>query len=274
MIEEKKNNVLKYVISINETKSKFYNIFYENVFNYLFLDSYIEILFYQEPNIKNKIIELANEEASKYPKDATIGDIKDIDNVVPSLLLRVLLGKFEYITPENFKKHNDRNFIQFFYTEFELYLFKCLKYIYTKRPQIIGNKQVSLKLLLEHEYHLETIIQAKIENVIEQNLREKFDKFFEYIQEHLDIEHKLTSEDINELIRFKQLRNIYAHGDGTITQIYIDKIPETNYKLGERLEITQEIKFKSYHIIIKTINAFDKAFIEKYPEIISNNNKT
>lgn len=269
---KKEDMISKYFITINETKSKFYNIFYENIFNYLILQAYIEILFHQELNIIDEILELVNKKASTFPKDAPIKDIND--PLIPNLLGRLLLRKFEYITPENFRKHNYINLIQFFYTEFELYLFKCLKYIYTQRPQIIGKKQVMLNLLLEHNFHLETIIQAKIEKVIEQQLRENYNQFFRYIQENLGIEHNLISEDINRLIEFQQLRNIYAHGDGTITQIYLDKFPESNFKLGERLEISYEIILKSFYIVIKIINTFDNAFIDKYPEIISNKNKS
>jgi len=255
------------MISINETKSKFYTIFYENISTYTIMQSYIELLFYQEPNFTEKILDLINESISKYPKTTKIKDIMD-DVYLPSLFGRITLRGFGKISHENFQNYNNRNFIQFFYTEFEYYLFKCLKYIYMKKPEILSDKQVKIKLILESGLNLDTIIQAKIDLVIEQQLHENFSKFFDYIHKQLGLECNLNNDEIKGLIEFRQLRNLYAHGDGTITQMYLDKVSKSNLKLGKKVNLTRNTLNRFIILVISVLNNFDKSFINKYPEII------
>ena len=112
-----------------------------------------------------------------------------------------------------------------------------------------------LKLLLKHQLNLNTIIQAKIDKIIEQKLRENYSIFFrKSIHEQLGLKHSLTENEINSLIEFKLLRDLYAHGDGTVTQIYLDKVPNSKVNLGDKLNLTLELIIESYTTVIKILN--------------------
>ena len=273
-MKEKKENSLQEMIdteiSVNETQSKFYKIFYDNIYTYVIMNTYLELLFTQESEVKQTILDLVKKRVLTYPKNIKIKDIKD-DKNIPSLMIRLLLGSIKEINIETLKHYNFRNMIQYLYTEFEFYLFKCLKYIYTqKRMDIIEEKQVKIKLLLKHQLNLNTIIQAKIDKIIEQKLRENYSIFFrKSIHEQLGLKHSLTENEINSLIEFKLLRDLYAHGDGTVTQIYLDKVPNSKVNLGDKLNLTLELIIESYTTVIKILNKFDSALIEVYPDLIS-----
>jgi len=83
-------------------------------------------------------------------------------------------------------------------------------------------------------------------------------------------------KDLIKLLNFfKQVRNIYAHGDGTITRIFMNKIKNyipknkmENYKLGNKFIIEDQFLRDVDYIFMEITAKFDKCFIKNYPDLI------
>jgi len=114
---------------INEIKSQFYETFTNNLLTYLFMHEYLGILYYQEDNFREFSLNLIRNAYEKYQKlGINIDDILEQGNLL-TLLGRIALRNFEIIDFNNFLKYQNRNFLQFFYTEIEHYLFKAFFYV-------------------------------------------------------------------------------------------------------------------------------------------------
>lgn len=73
---------------------------------------------------------------------------------------------------------------------------------------------------------------------------------------------------------FKQIRNLYSHGDGKVNRIFINKIRKIpfeteGYKLGKKIVLTDEDISDFNFILITALGRFDNAFVKSYPEIIA-----
>ena len=89
----------------------------------------------------------------------------------------------------------------------------------------------------------------------------------------MGIKHSIPKEALDILNFFKQVRNLYTHGEGTINQIFLKKNKLSNkgqkkYLLGEKFQLTDEF-LKDLEFVIKTIiNRFDSRIIRIYPDLI------
>ncbi len=197
----------------------------------------------------------------------------------------------ENLTLNKFFELENRFTLIYLFTELDNYLFKCFKYTLIKRPDILNNTKVSLKELKEANGNIKKIINFKaeieamskfdldlfIDEIIEKKIHNKFYKdfteVFHYAEKILGIKFSIPKDAIKLLNFFKQVRNLYTHGDGTINQIFLKRINQVNkkeqkYKLGEKLQLTDQI-IKDLIIIIRfIITQFDSIIIKTFPELV------
>ncbi len=64
----------------------------------------------------------------------------------------------------------------------------------------------------------------------------------------------------------KQIRNIFTHGDGTITRRYLSKVFPSDYKLGEKFRLSLEMLDYYQGLALEVLKKFDKALIDKNPD--------
>lgn len=201
-------------------------------------------------------------------------------------LINKFINKF---TLENFIEYENRYTLLYLFTEFENYFFKCFKYILTQRPEIINETKVSIKELKEANGNIVKIIQSKaeleayskfdhelfIENLIEKKIHNKFyntyTEIFNYADKVLGIKHSIPKTLIDVLDFFKQIRNLYTHGDGIINQIFLKRIkqkkPET-YKIGDKFPLTNKFLGDLGYVLDSTITIFDRSIVEQFPELL------
>lgn len=252
---------------INEIKSQFYETFNENLLTYLYMHEYLGILYRQEDNFHDFSLRLIENEYRKYQESGI-----NIDNILghtylPTLLGRIVLRNFEKIDFNNFIKYQNRNFLQFFYTEIEHYFFKSFFYAFNKYPKCLNNKMIKFELILKNKNNIDNVIRGKIEKEVEQILRLSFIEIFRDINKKFGINPNIPKKEFKGLTKLRQIRNLYAHGDGTITQAYLDKVSDSKLKLGEIKEIDLKEIYDLSQTVFTVLNKFDEKLISKFPEL-------
>ena len=166
---------------------------------------------------------------------------------------------YEKMNYEQFYEIENANTLILLFSEFENYLFKCFKFIILKNPSIVGKQTITIKELIEKQGDISLIIEEiaeesalkkfnldiLLDDIIEKKIHNKFykgyEEVFHYAEKILGVKYNISKDLIKLLNFFKQVRNIYAHGDGTITRIFMSKIKNyiskstmENYKLGNK----------------------------------------
>ncbi|WP_422092131.1 hypothetical protein [Tenacibaculum ovolyticum] len=92
-------------------------------------------------------------------------------------------------------------------------------------------------------------IDKKLENFDKKSLSNKLISLRSYYR--IDVESKLDENSVNDLIEFRETRNLYVHNGGLINEKYKKNIFNSKLKLGECREINQEDIDKATGIISK-----------------------
>ncbi len=192
---------------------------------------------------------------------------------------------------ENFIEFENRNALIYYFSELDIYLFKCFKFLLNKNPDILNDTTVSLKELRNVSGNINRVIDDKaeekamskfdlnlfIDEVIEKKIHNKFyrdyTEIFHFAERILGVKHSIHEDLINLLNFFKQIRNLYTHGDGTINQIFLKRIEplgikKEKYRKGEKVQLTDELVEDLQNIIGSTIIQFDKSLTVLYPELL------
>lgn len=181
--------------------------------------------------------------------------------------LEAIYDAMKGINYETLLKFENRFFLLLLYSEMEQYLFKSFKYILMKYPSILKEKSISLDKLLDNNQTKNSIIEEKIEKELHDLLYNNFFEIFKYASKVLKINHQIENNDINKLNEFRQVRNLYAHGDGKINTLFLSKVRDSNFKLGEEFIINTDQLQIYLDLIFKILIKFDKFFIKKFPEL-------
>lgn len=255
--------------------SSFLKGFYENIrlFNklYYFKKWRLKDQMKQDNRLFNRILkymgkdydqEIENE-GSRLKK----GDLIEIEFTDDDL--KAIYDSMEGINYENLLKFENRYFLLLIYSEMEQYLFKSFKYVLTIYPAILKEKSIPLNKLLDNNQTINSIIEEKIEKELHDLLYNNFFEVFRYASIVLKIIHQIGKDDIKKLNEFRQVRNLYTHGDGKINTLFLSKVRDSNFKLGEEMIINTDQLQIYLDLIFKILIKFDKIFIKKFPELIT-----
>ncbi len=201
-----------------------------------------------------------------------------------------IYNKLDY---KQFFEIENANTLILLFSEFENYFFKCFKYILLKRPSILADQTITIKELIERQGDINLILEEiaeenalrkfnidiLLDDIIEKKIHDKFYKnykeVFSYAKNKLSIKHNISEDLIKLLNFFKQMRNIYAHGDGTITRIFKSKIKlfiskenMNNFQLGNKLIIKDHVLENVELLITLIIAEFDNALLKLYPGLL------
>jgi abortive infection bacteriophage resistance protein len=78
------------------------------------------------------------------------------------------------------------------------------------------DKKITIGDLIKYDYDAERVIEFKVENVVEKLLRAPIKSVLEDIEKDYNIKHNLSKEELQNLNRFSEIRNLYAHRRGII----------------------------------------------------------
>ena len=192
---------------------------------------------------------------------------------------------------ENFIEFENRYALIYYFSELDIYLFRCFKFLLNKNPDILNDTTVSLKELRSVSGNINRVIEDKaeekamskfdlnlfIDEVIEKKIHNKFyedyTEIFHFAEKILGLKHSIKEDFINLLNFFKQIRNLYTHGDGTINQIFLKRtehlgIKKEKYRKGEKVQLTDELVEDLQNIISSIIIQFDNSLTVLYPELL------
>ena len=226
--------------------SSFLKGFYENIrlFNklYYFKKWKLKGHMKQFKRLFNKILKYMGKDYDREidNEDSRLekGDLLEIELTYDDL--KAIYDSMEGINYENLLKFENRYFLLLIYSEMEQYLFKSFKYVLMKYPTILKEKSILLDKLLDNNQTINSIIEEKIEKELHDLFYNNFFEVFRYASTVLKINHQIGKDDIKKLNEFKQVRNLYTHGDGKINTLFLSKVRDSNFKLGEEMIVNTD----------------------------------
>ncbi len=171
-------------------------------------------------------------------------------------------------SPKRFKNSLESHHLLYLFSQLQLFLFKTINYIILKRPNIISEKKISIKFVLDNKYNWNVILEKKIEKVILNLFFKEWKEIFDYLFDPLGLQHGITNQEMVELEEFSLLRNLYAHGDGTVTYIYLQKSKRSDIKYGDKIDFDEKYLEESQRLIFKVLQKIDQKLIISCPELI------
>ena len=204
-----------------------------------------------------------------------ISDIK-ADSALKEFLDEMLQIFIPEISYEKVKDIENRSFILLLFSEFENYIFKCFKSIYFSHLYLLKEKNIPLSLILEKNNAELENVNGKVlfleilNNIVELQIRDSFyqsyEDIFKIANKKLGIKHNISKDSIDILSGYKLIRNLYAHGDGTVNQIFLEQIKRydlglSSLTIGKKLELDSLLLLRILTIIFKICKEFDKAYL-------------
>ena len=240
----------------------------QNVANHFILKGFEKQCAVVEEKIK-EAIESGKEEIKDFTVEMREGEPPTFISS-PSITIEEAKNMLEFLRPLNYEiflKFMNEADLFFVYTELERYLFKSLKYILLKHPNKLKDKMIPLEWILPNDFSKEIIIEKKAEKIIHDLFFKEFGKIFEDIRKFFGIKHCISENEIDTLNEFRQLRNIYIHGDGRVNSTYLSKVKNSILSIGDVLPLNMDI-IKSYtRKIIDILINFDEALLKQFPEL-------
>lgn len=189
---------------------------------------------------------------------------------------------FNNLTYDNLMEIERINYLKCLFTEFESYIFNSFKHIMMKYPEVLKKKSILLDdLEILKDLNKELILEIIAEKTLHDLLYKDFKEILNFADKPLGLKVKITNQIISRFNAYKQIRNLYTHGDGEVNMLYIKKVKK--YKLrdnifnpkalsiGMRINITIEMIKEIEKLIMIISTELDKVLIKSCPELISDN---
>lgn len=203
------------------------------------------------------------------------------DNIAKEMLkdMENTLNLIKGINFERMKEFLNRSKMIYIFTEFENYLFKCIKFILLKYPEILDEKSIKLKeiRLIQNNGNLGLVKEIIAENTIRNLFYKNYYEIFKYLKDPLGLELDFSQKVINKLIGYKEIRNLLTHADGIINLLFQNRIFNRNLsvedlnlnslKLGEKIIIDHLLFSDFLNILFDIMIEIDIIMVKKFPEL-------
>ena len=277
----------------NIERSDFLNIFFENLlsFELFYLIKFEELKkplkqLQSEAKAFTEIMktipikEVVKQSLQKSRSEDEAQTISEIFELFSSQLISFMPKK---ITFEDLRNIENRSYLLFLFSEFENYIFKCIKYKIKEYPEIISDLSVDLKtvlkkskeiindeLILKGDSKNSLLVEQIIDELSDKKIRnlafEKYSEVFKFV-EKIGINHHIPKNKIEKIEDYRYIRNLFAHSDGTINQIFLNQVKGlqmkiTNQDIGKKFELSRKLLDEIRDLIILTCIEFDNAFFK------------
>jgi len=203
------------------------------------------------------------------------------DNIAKEMLkdMENTLNLVKDINFERMKEFLNRSKMIYIFTEFENYLFKCIKFVLLKYPEILDEKSIKLKeiRLILNNGNLGLAKEIIAENTIRNLFYKNYYEIFKYLKDPLGLELDFSEKVINKLIGYKEIRNLLTHADGIINLLFQNRIFNRNLsvedlnlnslKLGEKIIIDHLLISDFLNILFDIMIKIDIIMVKKFPEL-------
>ena len=242
--------------------------------------------------LKNGNLEYYMKKSKARKKGIEINDIKldeierlisdpNKDSVTNELLkdIEKTLFLVKDINYENMKQFLLKSNLIHIFTEFENYLFNCMRFVLLKHPEILDDKAIKLKeiKLIKDVKNISLFNEIVAENTINNLFYENYYKIFKYFKKPLGLELNFGQSIINKLNGYKEIRNLLTHGDGTITLLFQKRIFNWNLnkediclnslKLGDKIIINEILISDLLNVLFDVMIEIDILTTQKFPEL-------
>jgi len=216
-------------------------------------------------------------------------EIKNLEDMVSlfEIIERILPKKpfsdifnycFENLTYEAILNFEIHTFLSTLFTEFENYLFQIFKFLILKKPKILDNKKVSMEeLSLLSDLNKELINEMVAEKTLHDLFYYGYESTINYIKKNFNLNLNIPEKDLYLLMIYKQIRNIYAHRDGTANLLFLKKIKRygrlinfheyDDVQIGEKIKITEKSIKDLIQLARSICEIIDMAVLKRYPEL-------
>jgi len=168
------------------------------------------------------------------------------------------------LTPEFYAEFILKTQLFLLISDFENYLFQSVKFIFTSYPKMLARKKVNIPFSQLFEKSSKDLIEEKIEKTIQDNLR----SYFEFIKflDSFDIHPRVTKDEIKRANEILQVRNLYAHNNGIVNSIFLNKFGDTPFSIGEKYPLLHKTIGHSIIFLEELVKRIDVAFIDQFKE--------
>lgn len=203
-------------------------------------------------------------------------------NLMDDHLKDIVDHHFKNLNFENLLEFENVNFLNYIFTEFENYLFKSFKFVLMKRPEIINKKSIKLSELkmIHKNLNIELINEIIVENTLHDLFYKNYEEVFKKANDPIGLDIKIEEKDISILNGFKQIRNLYIHGDGNINLLFMKKIQRykitfedltlPDLSIGEEIKVDMKLIKKLEKLTFKIVGIIDDSLKSKYPDLLEN----
>jgi hypothetical protein len=139
---------------------------------------------------------------------------------------------------------------------FDAYFAEIIRYFIGLHPEKYGNKQVSLKDIFKKK-NLEEIVDQVLDDEIVDIMRGSHTNQVAFVEEYLNIKIIEHYERWPNFVEIFERRNLVAHGNLIVNQIYIDRCLEAKYRLngnvktGSILTLTARYLSRSVSVLME-----------------------
>lgn len=171
---------------------------------------------------------------------------------------RELLGRSQLFVTEYLISSTFQHFVAIF----EDYFFGLVRHWLVSYPGRLSRKQVEMSAILKAPDKI-AIIGSVVERELNELRYERLTDWFAYL-EQLSNFGCPTAAEIEQLAEIKASRDILVHNKGIVNATYLSKAGSLGrYKVGERLEISEQYHRESWELISKVVRELSAAAIAK-----------
>ena len=241
------------------------------------------ILHFRKLEDKIHLIKRGVQEADKLRKG--IDNMKEIYyNEMDDFLRDLIDFNFDTFNFNNLIEFENINFYSFIFNQFENFLFKVFRFVLMKRPEILKKKSIGLNqlnmIVIKDILNIDLINEAVIEKILHDLFYKNYEEIIKYANNPLGLNIKIEEKDISMLNGYKQIKNLYSHGEGIVNTIFLKKFQAfkidfidlglNKSSLGDKLQINMKLINELKKLLFKVCSILNKSLVSKYPEIIAN----
>jgi len=155
------------------------------------------------------------------------------------------------------------------YAAFETYLFRSYKSLIIKFPNILSEKTIKVSELFDEEIKADTalIVERVVEKELQQLFYKDFKGIFDYAKKKFSIDYGISKNLMERLNRTRSFRNLFLHSSGIVNHIFMSKIGDYDGKIGETIEISENLVDELIEPLIECSSKIDRILIKKLPDL-------
>lgn len=125
--------------------------------------------------------------------------------------------------------------------KYEEYISGIFRFLIEKYPDAyLSDKKITYAEFLNLKEGLHDVKKRFIDKEIDELMRQPISEWYKKIKEKHKIEYAFADSDFKEFTKIYYTRNIIVHNQGIVNESYINGTGDSNYSVGDRIELDKE----------------------------------